>query len=1536
MMSMRAKQRPSQTSVSGPSRYDRMAAPGHIHNMNNKVNWSEFVEEREQKGGNQLPAIPGGSGLNNSFRKRAPLSTADLAASDRFTILPEIEGIDIDKELRESLSAPLKDVSRQRLRAIKISFRRLSSMDNRISTKDALVVLGEHNIKISNRTYQMIVRKFETDRGMDIDSLWKYMAEAQASTGRESIQAINQNKQTTSQSLEKLDSEDIALLASINKALKSSNEYDLEEMRSVCQMRDISRQGSLPRKMFRRICLDQHLPLGAALMRTMLRRCDDEKNGLISWPEFLMLLEKGVNFDAEQYKIKKKPSSAIHKRQMISHKKPASPKSSALLSPNDAKAKDSKDTGKVGVKTRPRSPSPSMSKETKNKDSTASSDTKSLSPQETESSNSLATSTQSRSRSPEPPLSRQGSKAKEVKDQSKVGEKLAVKMSDSPGRKVKTKDQKDSGKPKTSEEVKLDEDVLAVKNLPAQRKTKIITWNDPITLPVKADQSSAAVPLTADQSPSTTDQDKDPSASDEICKSPLPTDKVEGAKPVDAGETSEPTINEPHQENASAESDKAADVVSPSSDKTPSSEPYVDPTEQEYLKREQERINRVGSEITLNGSENSSVSSDSKQEANSVANPDLPDNSKSPEGDNSDVISLAPSEKLDSKPAEVDTTKLDATGPVEEKKDPIEEKQDFEGSETSSIFDKEDADTQSIASVSSSTKSKVRKPSEVSEKRMRTVYGKNPRRLTPLAKIERERRMQPRRAVNTGKASSTKKTPVVRTPKPKSSLTSVRGGTSDKNQNSHPVVVSTPADDHEPRGHDPDAETKSIVSQSSMDSQDCVLPESHSGASLSTGAGPLPDDGDLLSQHLQEVEKANNPTLEGISPVPPDGVPTEGAEPAPPEREEDGEKSTFTIRGQEVSYFKPDAYVGKEMSTDAPSQTLELNWIYGYRGNDCRCNMFVIEGGVLAYFIGKVVVLYNTEEHTQRHYTLHTAEIKSLAVHSSNVILASGQMAGPEGSSIQACIHVWSAETLETLYVAGEGYFEKAVLCLSFCKEEDYLVAVDDSEEHTMSVWHSTSGERLAEKMLLTEVVCQVAFHPTHPHQLVSIGKEHLCFWNLQKEPYTIEETMIANYETKMKAKYIICLTFHPNGALLTGDSNGTIYLWHKDGNTIAHSITHAHDGPVFWLMYVKNALISGGRDGIIQTYSLSSKGTEYTGKMQLPSVEGGVRTIQIHGKKMYVGTTLNCILSANISLSGSGTPVITGATINNAPITQGHYDEVRCIVPHPAKNGHFFTAAYDGIVCLYDAALHKAIWKYVVKGINTTCMDVSPDGEVIILGAKDGHMAVLTVGEEEVQETNRIKLGRQLVSFIKFAPGGEIFAASCNDIILILKTTNAGKTIEPMGKCEGHPTAVTGFDWSKEEISGRLVLQSSSVGQEYICWDCETFQALNYSSDFRNIAWRSYNCTSGFTVAGVWGTSEDSHVISSVDWSEDQGLLATGCDDGLVTLYRYPCTNQLAANRSVHAHSKAAPCVRFLPNAKLLLSAGGSDCTTMQWTLQG
>ncbi|XP_071787912.1 uncharacterized protein [Asterias amurensis] len=1461
MMSMRSKQQ-RQAQTTG-SRYDRMAAPGHV-SMNSGVNWSEFAEER--KGGNQLPAI-GSSGLNHSIRKRAPLSTADFGTSDRYTILPEIDGIDIDKELRESLSAPLKDVSRQRLRAIRISFRRLGNTDNRVSTKDILVVLGEHNVRISNRTYQMIIRKFETAHGVDYEGLWTYMVEAQSKTGRDSIQAINQNKQTTPQPIQQLDAADIALVASISKALKTSSEYDLEEMRAVCQMRDISRHGQLPRKMFRRICLDQHIPLGATLMRTMLKRCDDEKNGLISWPEFIMLLEKGSNLTPEQIKTPtKKPPSAVYKPQ-LSQKKPLSPKASLHLPSNDTKHK-------AGTKPRPKSTN-GPGKDSKSKETVDNSSEKPLDAQDASTGN-----------------------VPETKDNLKASDAAVSKQP--AGSKVKSKES--PVKPKMAQKVKQDEDTLSIKSLPAQRKGKVITWNSPITVPL-------------DLTTASTEQGQSSNGpEEEASKTPNPTESV------DVVETSDKLENDDTKtirSEASLDLDERPEFES--LEQGVGSEP-MDATEQEYLQKAQQRVNNnSGSEITLNdpSSENSSAISDPKDEVLKAG-----DSSRSSKDD--DAVSVAPSETMNN------TDILNAAESNLE---------DVGGSETSSVLDRDETESQKSLQLQQPIKPKG-KPSTPNEKKMRAVYGKNHRRLAPSPLAKKEKKLTP-----TGRTAAAKKVPSARKPKEvktnkMKSSTSVRGEAKTKKENPvEPVVASPPAtvERSDSNLQELDVETKSIVSQSSNDSRDHqVLPKVQSSPSPSLNGDLFNDDGeDSLSQHLLEVEKANNPVLEEIvlaSAEDPEEIPES---PPPPPKEEDGETASFVIRGQEVSYYKPDAYVGKETSTEGPSQTLELDWIYGYRGNDCRCNLWAIEDGVLVYFIGKVAILYNSEDHTQRHYTQHTAEIKSLAVHSSNVIMATGQTAGLPETGHAACIHVWSAETLETLYTAGEGYFEKAVLCLNFCKQEDYLVAVDDSDEHTMSIWHSSSGERLADSVLLTEVVCQVAFHPTNPNQLVSVGKEHLCFWQLQKDPYTIEETMIANYETKMKAKYVICLTFHPNGALLTGDSNGTIYLWHKDGNTIAHTITHAHNGPVFWLMYTKNTLISGGRDGIVQTYSLTSKGTDFTGKIQLPHVEGGVRTIQIYKDNMYIGTTLNCILSANVTLTSAG-PLVTGATINNAPITQGHYDEVHCIATHPIKNNHFFTAAYDGIVCLYDASLHKALWKYVVKGINATCMDVGQNGEIIVLGAKDGNLVVLTIGEEEVQETNRIKLGRQQINFIKFAPGGEIFAAACHDAILILKVVESGKTLERLGSFEGHSTAVTAFDWSTDDGSGKMYLQSSSVSHEYLCWDVESCKMWEYSSDYRNTSWISQHCLSGYTRAGVWGTSEESAFVNSIDRNEDQCLLVSGTDDGVMSLFKYPCSNQESGRRSIQAHCKDAPIVRFLPGGRMVLSAGGSDCSTVQWIMKG
>lgn len=49
---------------------------------------------------------------------------------------------------------------------------------------------------------------------------------------------------------------------------------------------------------------------------------------------------------------------------------------------------------------------------------------------------------------------------------------------------------------------------------------------------------------------------------------------------------------------------------------------------------------------------------------------------------------------------------------------------------------------------------------------------------------------------------------------------------------------------------------------------------------------------------------------------------------------------------------------------------------YGYRGRDCRANIYLLPTGEIVYFIASVVALFNYEERTQRHYLGHTDCVK--------------------------------------------------------------------------------------------------------------------------------------------------------------------------------------------------------------------------------------------------------------------------------------------------------------------------------------------------------------------------------------------------------------------------------------------------------------------------------------------------------------------------------------------------------------------------------
>lgn len=59
----------------------------------------------------------------------------------------------------------------------------------------------------------------------------------------------------------------------------------------------------------------------------------------------------------------------------------------------------------------------------------------------------------------------------------------------------------------------------------------------------------------------------------------------------------------------------------------------------------------------------------------------------------------------------------------------------------------------------------------------------------------------------------------------------------------------------------------------------------------------------------------------------------------------------------------------------APDSHLLLEWVYGYRGHQCRNNLFYTSSGEVVYFVAGVGVVYNTARKRQRFYLGHSDDI---------------------------------------------------------------------------------------------------------------------------------------------------------------------------------------------------------------------------------------------------------------------------------------------------------------------------------------------------------------------------------------------------------------------------------------------------------------------------------------------------------------------------------------------------------------------------------
>ncbi|KAI8479125.1 Echinoderm microtubule-associated protein-like 5, partial [Branchiostoma belcheri] len=68
-------------------------------------------------------------------------------------------------------------------------------------------------------------------------------------------------------------------------------------------------------------------------------------------------------------------------------------------------------------------------------------------------------------------------------------------------------------------------------------------------------------------------------------------------------------------------------------------------------------------------------------------------------------------------------------------------------------------------------------------------------------------------------------------------------------------------------------------------------------------------------------------------------------------------------------------FTQKMSDKTAPGSQLRLEWVYGYRGHQCRNNLYYTATKEVVYFVAGVGVVFNTREHSQRFFLGHSDDI---------------------------------------------------------------------------------------------------------------------------------------------------------------------------------------------------------------------------------------------------------------------------------------------------------------------------------------------------------------------------------------------------------------------------------------------------------------------------------------------------------------------------------------------------------------------------------
>ena len=504
--------------------------------------------------------------------------------------------------------------------------------------------------------------------------------------------------------------------------------------------------------------------------------------------------------------------------------------------------------------------------------------------------------------------------------------------------------------------------------------------------------------------------------------------------------------------------------------------------------------------------------------------------------------------------------------------------------------------------------------------------------------------------------------------------------------------------------------------------------------------------------------------------------------------------------------FEPSQH--NDPNPEKPDERYRLDYVFGYRADDSRDNLYYNKEGNIVYMTASLGVILDKSNNTQRFFGgievdncekvhakdlgNHTDDVTSISVSRDRAYACSGQ-----NGSTPICF-VWNAVTGEAIkrFVLPKG--SRSVDAIGFSEDCKYVATADNHNDHYVRVHEVKTGKQIFEQKSGNNKVFDLEWSKKPGHyEFTTCGEKHIMMWQPlegvgKKGVYGSKATQTSH----------ACVTYDEKGTAYSGGANSLIHCWRNRQLAKAYQVHES--GFVGAIKVFNNLVFSGGRDGNIVISNPNTEQVERT-----VNVGALVRAIDYMDGNILVGTR-------------EGTIVEIDESDNIKTYMTSHSDGEVWGLALTADN-RVITTGDDNKILVWSLDERKQVGQGTVsevikqakKGGASTLSKLPPSqcSRAVAVNNLNGHVAIATnIGVISIRESAdnldsevaHREDSAEWIEVLKYSPCGTMLAAGSHDNFIYVYDVENGYSKK--FKCKGHTSYITSVDWSEDSSILRTV----------------------------------------------------------------------------------------------------------------------------------